>query len=98
MVNYYLKVNIKISQIQCYNKKCNGKIKIYYDNGNLKFEGDYQPNGKGKEYYDNGSIKFEGEYKNNINWSGKGYDINKNIIYEINNGSGKTRESMIMVN
>ena len=30
------------------------------DNGNLKFEGDYEPNGKGKEYYDNGLVIFEG--------------------------------------
>ena len=46
----------------------NGKGKEYYDDGKLKFEGEYlngKRNGKGKEYdYDYGKIEFEGEYLN----------------------------------
>jgi len=45
----------------------NGKGKEYYDNGMLKFEGEYtngERDGKGKEYYNNGKLKFEGEYLN----------------------------------
>ena len=64
------------------------KNQNFDDNRILKFEGDYEPNGKGKEYYDNGSVKFEGEYRNKNKWSGKGYDKNKIIIYELNNGTG----------
>ena len=45
----------------------NGKVKEYYNDGKLKFEGKYlngERNGKGKEYYFNGKLKFEGEYLN----------------------------------
>ena len=45
----------------------NGTVKEYWDNGKLKFEGEYlngKRNGKGKEYYENGKLKFEGEYLN----------------------------------
>ena len=51
-----------------------GKEKEYYDDGELKFEGEYlngKRNGKGKEYYDNGKLKFEGEYLNGKRWNGK---------------------------
>ena len=44
-----------------------GKEKEYYNNDNLKFEGEYlngKRYGKGKEYYFNGNLKFEGEYLN----------------------------------
>ena len=47
------------------NGKINGKVKEYYDNGELEFEGEFingERNGKGKEYYINGELKFEGEY------------------------------------
>ena len=43
----------------------NGKIKDYYSNNALRFEGELVNgvrHGKGKEYYDNNEIKFEGEY------------------------------------
>jgi len=53
-------------------KRWNGKVKEYYDNGILKFEGEYlngQINGKGKEYNDDGKLKFEGEYLNGKRWS-----------------------------
>ena len=48
--------------------------------------------GKGKEYDENNKLIFEGEYKNSKRWNGKGYDINGNIIYELNNGNGKVKE------
>ena len=61
----------------------NGKVKEYWHNDLLKFEGEYLNglrNGKGKEYNDwNGDLKFEGEYLNGkkhgkgkeYNWKGK---------------------------
>ena len=45
----------------------NGKVKEYYDNGKLKFEGEYlngKKNGKGKEYDRYGKLIYEGEYIN----------------------------------
>ena len=71
-------------------KKGNGFIKEYYDNGKIKFEGEYlngEINGKGKEYYlddymDN-VLKFEGEYlSGKKHGRGKKYDNNKQLIYE----------------
>ena len=63
-----------------------GKVKKYYDNGNLKMEIEYfdkDRNGKGKEYYENGKLKYEGEYKNESrNGKGKEYDENGNLQYE----------------
>jgi len=59
-----------------------GKIKEYYDNGQLKFEGDYL-NGKGKvkEYDYKGGILFEGEYKNGKrNGKGKLYFYNYHTV------------------
>ena len=47
----------------------NGKIKEYYDNGQLKFEGEYIngiKNGKVKEYYEDGELKYNEEYLNGI--------------------------------
>ena len=46
----------------------------------------------GKGYYNYGLVRFEGEYLNDKKWNGKGYDINGNIIYELNNGNGKIKE------
>ena len=43
----------------------NGKIKEYYYNGELLFEGDYlngERNGKGKEYNEDGKLIYEGDY------------------------------------
>ena len=77
------------------NGKRHGKGKEYYNNGNIKFEGEYlngKRNGKGKEYYYNGKIKFNGEYFNNKKWEGQGYDQKGNIIYELNNGNGIIKE------
>ena len=39
--------------------------KEYYNNGKLKFEGEYlngKRNGKFYEYFDDGTIRFEGEF------------------------------------
>ena len=82
-------------------KETSGKYIIFEKNGigkqyilntyDMVFEGEYlkgKRNGKGKEYYDNGKLKFEGEYLNDKIWNGKGYDINGDIIFEINDGKG----------
>ena len=82
-------------------KEASGKYIIFEKNGigkeyilntdDMVFEGEYlkgKRNGKGKEYYDNVKVKFEGEYLNGKIWNGKGYDINGDIIYEINDGKG----------
>ena len=80
-------------------KKGNGKIKEYYDNGDLKFEGEYlngERNGKGKEYDDfTCKLIFEGEYLNGErNGKAKEYR-NGELIFEgeyLNderNGKGK---------
>jgi len=56
----------------------NRREKEYYDNGKLKYEGEYfngEKNGKGREYYENGNLKFEGKYLNGKRWNGKGYNI-----------------------
>ena len=45
------------------------KVKEYYDNGKLKFEGEYfdgKRNGIGKEYYDNGKLEYKGRYLNGL--------------------------------
>ena len=77
------------------NGKRNGKGKEYDNNGQIRYEGEYlngKRNGKGKEY-NLGKLIFEGEYLYNhrrdyvfTKWNGKGYDINGNIIYELNKG------------
>ena len=63
-------------------------IKTYYDNGNLKDEGDYYYGYIGilKEYYENGKLSFEGEAKDSKKWNGKVYDENGEIIEEIKDG------------
>ena len=76
------------------NGKRHGKGKEFNSNESLLFEGEYlngKRNGKGKEY--NGSfLIFECEYLNGKKWNGRGYDFNKNIIYEIRNGNGLIKE------
>ena len=83
------------------NGKRNGKGKEYDNNGRIKYEGEYVNgywNGKGKEYYINGNVIiwvisiFEGEYLERKKWTGKGYDINKNLIYEIKSVVGLIKE------
>ena len=76
----------------------NRKIKEYYPDGVLKFEGEYsngKRNGQGKEYYHNGQIQFEGIYLNDLRWTGKGYrpfgSLNT-ILYELINGNGIVKQ------
>ena len=60
----------------------NGKVKEYYDNGNLAFEGTYlngKRNGKGKEYWIDGELEFEGEY---LNGNRKGKEYNDNLEFQ----------------
>ena len=57
----------------------NGKVKIYYEERQLAFEGEYlngKRNGKGKEYNNfGGKLIFEGEYLNGER-NGKGKEYN----------------------
>ena len=38
------------------------------------------------------NIKFDGIYKEDMKWTGKGYNINGNLEYEIKDGNGKFKE------
>ena len=85
----------KIVNIDFEIKEGNGKGKVYYDNDNLKFEGEYlsgQRNGKGKEVYYNDMLKFKGEYFYGNKWSGQRYNIIGKIDFEIKEGNGKVKE------
>ena len=56
----------------------NGKVKEYWNNCHLQFEGEYlngKRNGKGKECDYNGKLEFEGEYLNGKR-NGKGKEYN----------------------
>ena len=60
-----------------------GKVKEYYKNGQLKFEGEYlygKRNGKGKEYNYKGELIFEGDYLYSMKLKGKEY-INGKLEY-----------------
>ena len=78
------------------NGKRNGKGKEYYYNGKLIFDGEYlngKRNGKGKQYdHWNGKLVFEGEFFNGKKWTGKEYNLNGNVVFQINNGKGKGKE------
>ena len=68
-------------------KNGKGKIKIYSDNGELIFEGEYlngEKNGNGKEYdYNSGKLRFEGKYLNGEkNGKGKEYYTNDKLKFE----------------
>ena len=80
-------------------KNGNGKVKDYYRDGTLFFEGEYL-NGKRhgicKEYYDNGKVEIEVEYKNGLkNGKVKEYYYNGKVEFEgeykngLRNGKGK---------
>ena len=76
-----------------------GSYKELYDNGKIKLEILYSKElskGEGKEYDENGSLIFEGEYFNFKKWNGKGYDINHNTSYTLNNGKDLLKIFMIM--
>ena len=105
---YDVKGHIKFEGEYKNNKKWNGKRykdenkEILYEIKDGKgiykrhlFEGEYingELNGKCKEYFENGNLLFEGEYKNGKKWNGKGYDLNGNIVYELNNGKGYIKQ------
>ena len=64
-------------------KNGEGYIKEYYNNGQLRFEGEYlngKLNGKGKEYY-NAKLRFDGEYLYSKKLKGK-YYIDDKLEYE----------------
>ena len=68
----------------------NGLRKLYKDYPNYaisEVEFLYNCKLKGKEYI-NEKLEYEGEYLFGKKWNGKGYDENKNIIYELKNGNG----------
>ena len=76
----------------------NGKGKIFNEDGELFFEGQYEQDMKikGREYI-NGKLVYEGEYiydgiYNDVKYNGKGYDENGCLKYEIIKGNGKVRE------
>ena len=59
------------------------------------FEGEYlngKRNGKGKEHYYDGKLLFEGEYLNGKRQSGKGYNKDDIIEFEIKDGNGIGKE------
>ena len=86
----------------------NGKgfIREYYDDkilfyDNILYEGDYlkgERHGKAKIYkkeknYDRDYyLMFEGEFKNGKMWSGKRYNSDKKILYELKDGKGYIEE------
>ena len=70
--------------------------KEYYEDGKLKYEGEYLngiKNGKGKEYYSNGKLQFEGEYLNGEkNGKCKEYYDNGKLKYEGEYLNGKMKK------
>ena len=70
------------------NGKRNGKGKEYNNYGKLIFEGEYL---NGKKYNGWG---FDEVKENNKTYKlkcGKGYDLNGNVTYELNNGNGNVK-------
>ena len=65
------------------------------DFGELLYEGEYsngERNGKGKEYNEFNKLIFEGIFLKGKKWSGKGFDGQNNLVYELNNGKGVIKE------
>ena len=88
----YCKEKIEYEGEYLYGKR-HGEGKEYYSNGNLKFKGHYLYGYRIKgKFYVNNRLEFEGEYLYNKKWNGRGYDENGNIIYELINGNGESRE------
>ena len=72
----------------------NKKLKKYYPNGKLLFEGEClnkESYGCGKEYYETGELKYEGDYLYNNIWNGRQYDKKGNLINELNISKGKVK-------
>ena len=75
--------------------KKNGHGKEYNKNGYIKFEGEYlngKRHGHGKENYKYGHVKFVGDYLYGKKWNGKGFDPFNNMVYELKNGNGFSKE------
>ena len=73
-INYGIVYNIYNNKKELEIEKGINLGKEYFDNGTIKFEGEYvneKRNGKGKEYDAKGRIIFEGEYLNGEKWNGK---------------------------
>ena len=69
------------------------KGKEYGSFGNLIFDGEYLYGDKLKgKFYINKKLEYEGEFLLDKKWSGKGYDKDGNIIYELINGNGNVKE------
>ena len=71
--------------------KRTGKIKEYIDSDILIFDGeiiDDIKNGNGTEYDYESKLLFKGEFKDGKYWTGKFYDDNGGIAYEIKEGNG----------
>ena len=79
--------NIVIFDGEYLNGKRHGIGKEYNDEGELIFEGEYLYDFrlKGKLYL-NKHLEYEGEFLFDEKWNGKGFDENRNIIYEVING------------
>ena len=75
------------------NGKKNGKGKEYDRYRNVIYEGEYLNNyrKKGKLYL-NGILEYEGEFLVGKKWTGKGYDENGKVIYELIEGTGTIKE------
>jgi antitoxin component YwqK of YwqJK toxin-antitoxin module len=68
-----------------------GNLKECDYGGKLEFEGEYlngkrNGKGKGRQYKNYIDLFFAGEYLNDVEWNGKVYDLDYNIIYELKNG------------
>ena len=88
--SYYNEINRNlIFEGEYLNGYKNGKGRENDFDGELIFEGEYLYDHKikGKSYI-NGKLEYACDKK----WNGKGYDKNGNIIYELNNGTGKVKE------
>ena len=83
-------------------KKINGIGKEYYDDGKLKFEGEYlngKRNGRCREYYDNGHLELEGQYlSGERNGKGKEYHYDGSLWFEGEYKNGKKRNGKFYEN
>ena len=70
--------------------------KEFYSKGislfNINKAYEHQKNIDIKDFYSNNQLKFYGVYKNGKKWSGIGFDVFKNIIYELKDGNGSIKE------
>jgi hypothetical protein len=94
LINYIIK-DLEEKKIIKYNdgtyyegniiKLKNGYGRLYYNNGNKKYEGNFKNDkfeGKGTYYYENGKIKYDGEWVND-KFEGNGKEYYENGKYYI---------------